>query len=217
MWLSAFACTAYDSVTSHAKQETANGRQRSWLPCSPHANVIDSMEVRPKWGVDVDPAPGARDQCHVAHQMTRAFHFQEDGTAVIQPSDTPTSQSAATRWTFRRRLGLLLRTRFDAEGATLSLHDVAARTHGRVSADHLMTLLSQDETQAIDPVMYVLLAQAFDVDPDFFVTDEAVRAYVATIRTAALEFGSHESETSLQRLAFLSATGLIATTPANIF
>lgn len=125
---------------------------------------------------------------------------------MIQPSDTPTSQSAATRWTFRRRLGLLMRTRFDAEGATLSLHDVAARTHGRVSADQLIAALNQDEARAIDPVVYVLLAQAFDVDPDFFLTDEAVQAHIASVRNRAAAHIQREPQASLQRLAFLTAS-----------
>lgn len=129
---------------------------------------------------------------------------------MIQPSDTPTSQSAATRWTFRRRLGLLLRTRFDAEGATLSLHDVAARTHGRVSVDQLIALHSQDDSMSLDPVTYVLLAQAFDIDPDFFVTDAAVAAYIADIR------GDSASDESLQRLAYLGATGASAVTAASL-
>lgn len=126
---------------------------------------------------------------------------------MIQPSDTPTSQSAATRWTFRRRLGLLLRTRFDAEGATLSLHDVAARTHGRVSVAQLTAMLTNDSENSHDPVTYVLLAQAFDVDPDFFVTEGAVAAYIASIR------GESQPEASLRRLAFLNAmsAGSLAT------
>lgn len=123
-----------------------------------------------------------------------------------QPSDTPTSQSAATRWTFRRRLGLLLRTRFDAEGATLSLHDVAARTHGRVSAESLSALLSQDHSSAIDPVVFVLLSQVFDVDPDFFITDEAVSSYIDAIESEAAPLSAHELNPSLQRLAFLAVT-----------
>ncbi|HKV84006.1 MAG TPA: hypothetical protein VJN88_05585 [Ktedonobacterales bacterium] len=135
---------------------------------------------------------------------------------MIQPSDTPTSQSAATRWTFRRRLGLLMRTRFDAEGATLSLHDVAARTHGRVSADQLIAALNQDEARAIDPVVYVLLAQAFDVDPDFFMTDEAVYAHVATVRELAAAHVEREPRASLQRLAFLTATETPAQSTASV-
>jgi hypothetical protein len=135
---------------------------------------------------------------------------------VIQPSDTPTSQSAATRWTFRRRLGLLLRTRFDAEGATLSLHDVAARTHGRVSADQLIAALNQDEARTIDPVVYVLLAQAFDVDPDFFMTDEAVQAYIASVRDLAAGRAECEPQPSLQRLAFLTASQAPAQSTASV-
>lgn len=132
---------------------------------------------------------------------------------MIQPSDTPTSQSAATRWTFRRRLGLLLRTRFDAEGATLSLHDVAARTHGRVSVAQLTAMLTNDSENSHDPVTYVLLAQAFDVDPDFFVTEGDVAAYIASIRGEASNRGESQPEASLRRLAFLNAmsAGSLAT------
>lgn len=100
---------------------------------------------------------------------------------MIQASDTPTSQFTAARWTFYRRLGLLLRTRLDDEGATLSLHDVAARTRGRVSADNLMALLHQGAQAEPDAVTCVILAQAFDIDPDFFVTDEAVQDYIRAI------------------------------------
>lgn len=126
---------------------------------------------------------------------------------MTQPSDTPTSQSAATRWTFRRRLGLLLRTRFDAEGATLSLHDVSARTHGRVPVDQLTAVFSQDDMQSLDPVTYILLAQAFDVDPDYFVTDAAVGDYISVIRESAADLDVEETGASLQRLAYLSAAG----------
>lgn len=120
--------------------------------------------------------------------------------AVTQPSDTPTSQSAATRWTFYRRLGLLMRTRLDDDGTTLSLHDIAARTHGRISPEQLTDLLAtRDEA---DPVTCVLLAQAFDVDPDFFVTDEAIDDYTTGIRSrfATLDDGA-VSGLSLQRQA----------------
>lgn len=115
--------------------------------------------------------------------------LQEDGTRVLQPTDTPSSQSTARRWTFYRRLGLLLRTRLDEEGATLSLHEVALRTHGRVSAETLAGLLAAGPLAEPDPVLLVLLAQAFDVDPDFFVTDEAVVEYIDGIqqRYAALD------------------------------
>jgi transcriptional regulator with XRE-family HTH domain len=100
----------------------------------------------------------------------------------METSDTPTSQSAAARWTFYRRLGLLLRTRLDDEGTTLSLSEVAARTHGRVSVQQLVSLLEQGALAQPDPVTCILLAQAFDVDPDFFVTTMSVDDYVASIR-----------------------------------
>jgi hypothetical protein len=126
---------------------------------------------------------------------------------VTQASDTPTSQSAAARWTFYRRLGLLMRTRFDDEGATLSFHDVAARTHGRVSADQLLTLVAQGATAQPDPVTCVLLAQAFDVDPDFFVTDEAVSAYIASLRARFTALGAVQAtEATLQWRAYTVAT-----------
>jgi len=119
---------------------------------------------------------------------------------VTQLSDTPTSQSPAVRWTFYRRLGLLLRTRLDDEGTTLSLHEVAARTHGRVSVEELAALLEQGPLAQPDPVTCVLLAQAFDVDPDFFVTDEAVAEYIAAIRALTDALGAAPT-TSLQALA----------------
>lgn len=119
---------------------------------------------------------------------------------MIQPTDTPTSQSTAARWTFYRRLGLLLRTRLDDEGTTLSLHDVASRTNGRVSAEQLSQLLAEGPLAQPDPVTYVLLAQAFDVDPDFFITDEAVSDYVGGIqqRFAALDGAPADASSSLQ-------------------
>jgi len=103
---------------------------------------------------------------------------------MTQISDTPTSQSTAARWTFYRRLGLLLRTRLDVEGTTPSLAEIAARTRGRVSADELAALLAQGPLAQPDAVSCILLAQAFDVDPDFFVTDEAVHDYIRAIRDA---------------------------------
>lgn len=96
--------------------------------------------------------------------------------------DTPTSQSTAARWTFYRRLGLLLRTRLDSDGTTLSLHDVAARTRGRVSANQLIALLEQGSQAQPDAVTCVLLAQAFDVDPDYFVDEMTVEDYINTVR-----------------------------------
>lgn len=129
---------------------------------------------------------------------------------MLQPTDTPTSQSAAARWTFYRRLGLLLRTRLDEDGATLSLHEVAQRTHGRVSADVLAQLLAEGPLAQPDPVVFVLLAQAFDVDPDFFVTDEAVSEYVSAIRQrfAVLDrpAAADDVAVSLQLQAYAIAT-----------
>ncbi|WIG57298.1 MAG: hypothetical protein OJF49_000042 [Ktedonobacterales bacterium] len=122
---------------------------------------------------------------------------------MIQASDTPTSQPAATRWTFYRRFGLLLRTCLDEEGATLSLNDVAARTHNRVSPDQLQQLLAQDARIPVDPVIYVLLAQAFDVDPDFFVSDVAVAEYIDSIhkRFVGLNMGNHDVTLQAQAVA----------------
>ena len=107
----------------------------------------------------------------------------------METSDTPTSQSAAARWTFYRRLGLLLRTRLDDEGTTLSLSEVAARTHGRVSVQQLASLLERGALAQPDPVTCILLAQAFDVDPDFFVTTTAVEDYVTGIRAEYVNLG----------------------------
>jgi hypothetical protein len=101
---------------------------------------------------------------------------------VIQATDTPTSQFTAVRWTFYRRLGLLLRTQLDDEGTTPSLHEIAARTRGRVSADDLVALLRQGPRAQPDAVTCVILAQAFDIDPDFFVTDQGVQDYIAALR-----------------------------------
>ncbi|MGZ3679865.1 MAG: hypothetical protein ACXWQR_15115 [Ktedonobacterales bacterium] len=123
---------------------------------------------------------------------------------MTQASDTPTSQSTAARWTFYRRLGLLLRTRLD-EGTTLSLYDVAARTHGRVSVEQLTSWLEQGALAQPDAVSCVLLAQAFDVDPDYFVTDEAVASYVADIRNQFAALGTAEKDASLQMQAYLVA------------
>lgn len=133
---------------------------------------------------------------------------------MIQPTDTPTSQSTAVRWTFYRRLGLLLRTRLGEEGTTLSLHDVAERTHGRVSADALKELLAAGPLAQPDPVLYVMLAQAFDVDPDFFVTDEAVNEYIRDIRLrfAALQLPAVNDGTSLQLQAYAVAENTLPVT-----
>lgn len=124
---------------------------------------------------------------------------------MTQASDTPTSQSTATRWTFYRRLGLLLRTRLDDEGTTLSLYDVAARTHGRVSVEQLTSWLEQGALAQPDAVSCVLLAQAFDVDPDYFVTDEAVASYIAGIRDDFAALDSVEKAATLQMQAYMVA------------
>jgi hypothetical protein len=123
---------------------------------------------------------------------------------VIETSDTPTSQSAAARWTFYRRLGLLLRTRLDDEGTTLSLYEVAARTHGRVSVKQLVSLLELGTLAQPDPVTCVLLAQAFNVDPDFFVTNAAVDEYIAGVRADYASLGLSEAAT-LQEQAYAVA------------
>jgi hypothetical protein len=124
---------------------------------------------------------------------------------VIETSDTPTSQSAAARWTFYRRLGLLLRTRLDDEGTTLSLHEVVARTRGRVSVKQLVSLLEQGALPQPDPITCVLLAQAFDVDPNFFVTTAAVNEYVAGIRAEYTKLGLSGAAT-LQEQAYAVAS-----------
>ena len=108
----------------------------------------------------------------------------EEGNAVIDQPDTPTSQSTARRWTFYRRLGLLLRSYIEQDGTTLSLHDLAARTRGRVSADQLIALLAQGAQAQPDAVTCVLLAQAFGVDPDYFVDDRAVAEFLDARTTA---------------------------------
>jgi hypothetical protein len=124
---------------------------------------------------------------------------------VIETSDTPTSQSAAARWTFYRRLGLLLRTRLDDEGTTLSLHEVVARMHGRVSVEQLVSSLEQGALAQPDPVTCVLLAQAFDVVPDFFVTTTAVDDYIAGIRAEYANLGLSGAAT-LQEQAYAVAS-----------
>ena len=121
---------------------------------------------------------------------------------MIQASDTPTSQSAAVRWTFYRRLGLLLRTRLDDEGATFSLHDIAARTRGRVSPDELIAMLREGAQAEPDAVTCVILAQAFDIDPDFFFSDDIVCDYIESIRTA----NSAPSKSTLQMQALVAQT-----------
>lgn len=126
---------------------------------------------------------------------------------MLQPTDTPTSQFTAQRWTFFRRLGLLLRTRLDEDGTTLSLHEIARRTNGRLSADHVAHLLAENPNIQPDPVTYVLLAQAFDVDPDFFVTEDVVSDYISAIqqRYAELERPLVNAGASLQLQAYAVA------------
>jgi transcriptional regulator with XRE-family HTH domain len=116
--------------------------------------------------------------------MPAGHTTQEEGNAVTQHPDTPTSQFTAVRWTFYRRFGLLMRTRLQDDGTTLSLHDVAARTGGRVSVDELIAYLSRGAQAQPDAVTCVLLAQALDVDPDYFVADESIEDYVAGLRRA---------------------------------
>jgi len=122
---------------------------------------------------------------------------------VIETSDTPPSQSAAP-WTFNRRLRLLLWTRLDDEDTTLSLHEVAARTHGRLSVEQLVSLLEQNALAQPDPLTCVLLAQAFEVDPDFFVTTSAVNDYIADIRAEYANLGIQGART-LQEQAYAVA------------
>jgi hypothetical protein len=130
-------------------------------------------------------AQAARRKWHLSPRTPHApagYPTQEEGNAVTQHPDTPTSQFTAVRWTFYRRFGLLMRTRLQDDGTTLSLHDVAARTGGRVSVDDLITLVAQGAQAQPDAVTCVLLAQALDVDPDYFVADEPVTAYAAGLR-----------------------------------
>ncbi|HEY7983900.1 MAG TPA: helix-turn-helix domain-containing protein [Ktedonobacterales bacterium] len=104
---------------------------------------------------------------------------------MTQHPDTPTSRFTAVRWTFYRRFGLLMRTLLQGDGTTLSLHDVAERTHGRISVKQLAGWLEQGAQAQPDAVACVVLAQALNVDPDFFVSDEAVREYVAAREASA--------------------------------
>ena len=102
-----------------------------------------------------------------------------------------------------------MRTRFDDDGATFSLYDIAARTHGRISVDELTALVEQGPLAQPDAVTCVLLAQAFDVDPDYFVTDDAVNAYIARILAdySALDLASGATPTpNLQLRAHRVAT-----------
>lgn len=105
---------------------------------------------------------------------------------MTQHPDTPTSQFTAERWTFYRRFGLLMRTLLQGDGTTLSLHDVADRTHGRISMNQLAGWLEQGAQAQPDAVACVVLAQALAVDPDFFVSDAAVREYVAAREASAV-------------------------------
>ena len=135
---------------------------------------------------------------------------EEEGNAVTQHPDTPTSQFTAVRWTFYRRFGLLMRTRLQDDGTTRSLHDVAARTHGRIAVDELMTWVAQGAQAHPDAVSCVVLAQALDVDPEFFVSDEAVRDYV----TAHGDEAARDRPSSLQQRA-LAALAPLAMTSAG--
>jgi transcriptional regulator with XRE-family HTH domain len=78
-----------------------------------------------------------------------------------------------------------MRTLLQGDGTTLSLHDVAERTHGRISVKQLAGWLEQGAQAQPDAVACVVLAQALNVDPDFFVSDEAVREYVAAREASA--------------------------------
>ncbi|HEV2235518.1 MAG TPA: hypothetical protein VGR57_02550 [Ktedonobacterales bacterium] len=124
---------------------------------------------------------------------------------MTQHPDTPTSQFTAVRWTFYRRFGLLMRTLLQGDGTTLSLHDVAERTNGRVTVSQLTAWLEQGAQAQPDAVSCILLAQALQVDPDFFVSDEAVRDYVA-----AREASAQRAAPTLQLrvLSSLAATDL---------
>ena len=148
----------------------------------------------------------------------RITDYMEEDIAVIDQPDTPTSQSTAARWTFYRRFGLLMRSRLQDDGTTLSLHEVAERTRGRVSADHLIGILSQGAQAQPDAVTCVMLAQAFDVDPDYFVDDNAVAAYASVTRDAFNDLGLEpsDSHTNLQAqaLAVLTANRDLATAAA---
>jgi len=76
-----------------------------------------------------------------------------------------------------------MRSSLNADGTTLSLHDVCDLTDGMVTFDELKAILDQRSRTAIDPVLLVRLAQAFDVDPDFFLTTEGVQDYLAQLRS----------------------------------
>src|SRR5260370_28015718 len=106
-----------------------------------------------------------------------------------------------------------MRTRLQDDGTTLSLHDVAARTHGRISVDELMTWVAQGAQAHPDAVSCVVLAQALDVDPEFFVSDEAVRDYVTAYGDEA-DDAVRDRPTSLQQRA-LAALAPLAMTSAG--
>jgi hypothetical protein len=129
---------------------------------------------------------------------------------VTQHPDTPTSQFTAVRWTFYRRLGLLMRTRLLPDGTTPSLYEVASRTGGYVTADDLATLLAQGAHAQPDAVLCVKLAQAFDVDPDYFVSDTAVSEYVRSLQSAYAEAApadaSATDRVSLQHMALAAVS-----------
>ena len=129
---------------------------------------------------------------------------------MTQHPDTPTSHSTALRWTFYRRFGLLMRTLLQGDGTTLSLHEVAARTHGRISVDQLAGWLAQGALALPDAVSCVVLAQALDIDPDFFVSDAAVRDYLS-----AGEAGARSAETTLQLRVLSGLTRSDAVLAAN--
>src|SRR5260370_17546538 len=103
-----------------------------------------------------------------------------------------------------------MRTRLQDDGTTLSLHDVAARTHGRIAVDELMTWVAQGAQAHPDAVSCVVLAQALDVDPEFFVSDEAVRDYV----TAHGDEAARDRPSSLQQPALAALAPPAMTPPA---
>lgn len=147
----------------------------------------------------------------IGGQQSLSREHTEEGNTVIDQPDTPTSQSTAARWTFYRRFGLLLRTHLDRDGATLSLHEVAGRTRGRVTADQLITLLELGARAQPDAVTCVLLAQAFGVDPDYFVDDAAVADYIATLDAQYVEIAgaatAPRSSLQARALAVAQAAG----------
>lgn len=139
---------------------------------------------------------------------------------MTQHPDTPTSQFTAVRWTFYRRLGLLMRTRLLPDGTTPSFRDIADRTGGYVSADDLAALLAQGAQAHPDAVLCVKLAQAFDVDPDYFVSDDAVSDYVRSLRAAFAEAthdaNGYDEQPSLQRQALAIVSAARTLDPAHV-